>query len=426
MPELQADDESGDESEVEAEAPDRCFKEVRGEQWKGHDKKVRKRIGCPLDFAGWTEKGDNYCSGVTKTRRNWAVLDVSYFKYLQTVDFDESIPPVWFCDISEGVQNGACGTDPACFKKNSTVFAYHLKKTLDIKDMSKQVNTQGFVFSPPEIVLLEKSNAIRGYVWAFGQVNFSEEQMMLQGQPACMNLTGISKNKVKILCGEAVHLAAMSSVVVPLCLDPTSPWMREGEVDGLNLQQGAIAEVHAAGVDGATGMASTGSGYVDGHAGAGEDADFAEEVTVDWYGPGLSSVPVVKEEATADVPLADQEQANDSSESPECDKVEGQERVKLEDGKVKLEDGKVKLEDGKVKLEDAPCDILESDEESDVGHRSDPKAQSSKLEITKVLGGESENPEAFDWAPAIPDYAAAVVFFSVCHSPLLSESSDSD
>ena len=117
---------------------------------------------------------------------------------------------------------------------------------------------------------------------------------MLQGQPACMNLTGISKNKVKILCGEAVHLAAMSSVVVPLCLDPTSPWMREGEVDGLNLQQGAIAEVHAAGVDGATGMASTGSGYVDGHAGAGEDADFAEEVTVDWYGPGLSSAPVVK------------------------------------------------------------------------------------------------------------------------------------
>ena len=192
-------------------------------------------------------------------------------------------------------------------------------------------------------------------------------------------------------------------------LGPYQSLDARGEVDGLNLQQGAIAEVHPAGVDGATGMASTGSGYVDGHAGAGEDADFAEDVSVDWYGPGLSSVPVVKEEATADVPLADQEQANDSSESPECDKVEGQERVKLEDGKVKLED--------------APCDILESDEESDVGHRSDPKAQSSKLEITKE---ESENPEAFDWAPAIPDYATAVFFLlSVSHSPLLSESSDS-
>ena len=161
MPERQADDGSGDESEVEAEAPDRCFKEVRGEQWKGHNKKVRKRIGCPLDSVGWTEKGDNYCSGVTKTRRNWAVLDVSYFKYLQTVDFDESIPPVWFCDISEG-QNGACGTDPACFKKNSTVFTYHLKRTLEIKDMSKQVNTQRFVFFHPRLSSLRSQMQFEG------------------------------------------------------------------------------------------------------------------------------------------------------------------------------------------------------------------------------------------------------------------------
>ena len=118
---------------------------------------------------------------------------------------------------------------------------------------------------------------------------------MMQGQPSCITTQSISDNKVRILCGESVHAATMAEILVPLCIDPASPWDRPDDICAMAARRdgGApamalpvVPHPHLGGTDGGDEPGMGTEFHGEGSDGGDVDGDEKEpQVTVTWNTP---------------------------------------------------------------------------------------------------------------------------------------------
>lgn len=94
---------------------------------------MRYTLNMPADSMPWTS--GHALSGIrNKGDRVTDLIQVAFWAYKIQHPGQSCSSPVWYVDVSQGVERKPWGPRPDCFLQQSQVYGFHLDRVLDYQD----------------------------------------------------------------------------------------------------------------------------------------------------------------------------------------------------------------------------------------------------------------------------------------------------
>ena len=115
---------------------------MRKDGWEEHSRKTRTFIKMPLLLSPWSEAGKRL-HGVPRLGRLRDIVDVAWWRWFRKSEHDfykDALRdvPMWFVDVTQGVQFGACGPCIPTLLQSSLIDSYEADAVIPPKDIRER------------------------------------------------------------------------------------------------------------------------------------------------------------------------------------------------------------------------------------------------------------------------------------------------